>query len=61
MFVQFLISCVVGCFIYWAMEGEVEQARILGAVVLGLAATWFVVWAYNRIRYGKVRITMDFR
>lgn len=52
---------MVGCFIYWAMEGEVEQARILGAVVLGLAATWFVVWAYNRIRYGKVRITMDFR
>jgi LytS/YehU family sensor histidine kinase len=61
-FVQFLISVIVGCIVFAAMEGETGQARLLGGFLAGLAATWFAMRVYARIRWGKsARITMDMR
>jgi hypothetical protein len=60
MIIQFLISVVVGCIVFAAMEGETGQARLLGGFLAGLTATWLVMCVYVRIRWGKsARITMD--
>ena len=62
MFLQFLISSVVGCIVFAAMDGEPFRARLVGAFAVGLGATWLVVWLYVRIRWGRsARITMDMR
>lgn len=59
---QFLLSSVVGCIVFAAMDGEPIRVRLLGAFLIGLGATWLVAWAIARLRYGRgVRITMDMR
>lgn len=58
MFLQFLISCVIGCFFFWAMEENTPTARMWGSVFFGIGGAWLLTWVWARIRYGRgVRVT----
>lgn len=44
------------------MEGEPFRARLVGAFIIGIGATWLATYLYARLRWGRgVRITMDMR